>query len=469
MKVRLILVIGICALFFPGQLVFAQNLAEYPDYVIQPGDSLGYIADLFDTSVEEIVQLNNISDPDLISPGQMIKIPGFQGIQGTLSIISTDLGENFTYLPVKFQTDQDILIRINRLLSPTQVYAGSELIIPIPGNSDPLIPVSKIQENESGLETAVSLGINLQTLSLLNSQNDVNLAIAESILFAPATSERIALDLYAPPISEVVLSPLPLVQGGTEVIYIKSDHPIKLSGDLGGHPLNFFSENSGEYYALQGVYAMAEPGLTDFSLTGIFEDGNTYTFVQKILVVPGDFNEDPPLIVDPKTIDPSVTEPENELVLSLVSKVTPTKYWSEIFNSPAVYQEYNSLFGTRRRYNDDPTVTFHTGVDFAGGLTLPITAPAPGQVVFAGPLTVRGNAVFIDHGWGVFSGFFHQDTLLVKVGDFVTTGQQIGTVGNTGRVNGAGDYYGAGAHLHWELWVNGVQVDPLDWLSLIYP
>ena len=102
-------------------------------------------------------------------------------------------------------------------------------------------------------------------------------------------------------------------------------------------------------------------------------------------------------------------------------------------------------------------------------MTLPITAPAPGRVVFAGPLVVRGNTVFIDHGWGVFSGFFHKDTLNVSVGDMVETGDVIGTVGNTGRVNGAGDYAGAGAHLHWEVWVNKVQVDPLEWLLREFP
>jgi murein DD-endopeptidase MepM/ murein hydrolase activator NlpD len=104
---------------------------------------------------------------------------------------------------------------------------------------------------------------------------------------------------------------------------------------------------------------------------------------------------------------------------------------------------------------------FHTGLDFGGGDGLPITAPAAGQVVFAGPLTVRGNATIIDHGWGVYSGFWHQSAIQVQVGQMVEQNEVIGLVGGTGRVTGA--------HLHWELWVNGIQVDPLDWLIDTYP
>ena len=81
--------------------------------------------------------------------------------------------------------------------------------------------------------------------------------------------------------------------------------------------------------------------------------------------------------------------------------------------------------------------------------------------MFAGPWTVRGNATVIDHGWGVYSGFWHQSAIQVQVGDMVEQNQVIGLVGGTGRVTGA--------HLHWELWVNGVQVDPLDWLIQAYP
>ena len=98
---------------------------------------------------------------------------------------------------------------------------------------------------------------------------------------------------------------------------------------------------------------------------------------------------------------------------------------------------------------------------YGGGDGLPITAPASGVVVFTGPWTVRGNATVIDHGWGVYSGFWHQSATQVQVGQTVKIGDVIGLVGGTGRVTGA--------HLHWELWVNGVQVDPLDWLNQTYP
>jgi len=454
---------------FPVVPASAQESTIYPKYVIQSGDSLGYIADLFGTTVNEIVSLNQISNPDLVSPGDVILVPSFSGISGTLLIRPSELGEYYSYLPIKYQTEEKTLDLINQILSPSQVYAGSQLIIPIQDENQILKPVKYNRQDISGLEYAVLSDQNPQLLNQLNRQHNLSLIPAGSVIFVPQSSSFNSVSLFAPDLTNVSLYPLPLKQGGTEVIEIQSDKPVTISGTLGEYPLIFFNEKPGKYIALQGIHALAKPGLVNLTIDCVFADGLKTSNSQSVLLTPGVFDVDPPLSVDPATIDPAVTGPENELVRSLISSVTPLKMWTGIFSSPAYYQEYNSLFGTRRQYNDDPTITFHTGVDFAGGLTLPITAPAPGKVVFAGPLTVRGNTVFIDHGWGVFSGFFHQDTILVKAGDQVVTGQQIGTVGNTGRVNGSGDYYGAGAHLHWELWVNGVQVNPLDWLVQEYP
>jgi murein DD-endopeptidase MepM/ murein hydrolase activator NlpD len=223
------------------------------------------------------------------------------------------------------------------------------------------------------------------------------------------------------------------------------------------------------FFALQGIHAMVEPGVTNLKLSVISEDGNTMPFEQSILIQSGNFTTDPPLTVDPETINPQNTVSEENLVKEFVANITEEKYWSGIFQSPAFYQEYTSYFGSRRTYNNDPKISFHSGLDFGGGVTLPIVAPADGKVVFSGFLPIRGNAIFIDHGLGIYTGYFHQSLLSVSEGQNVTTGQKIGEVGNTGRVSNATDYPGAGAHLHWEVWVNGVQVNPLDWLNQEYP
>lgn len=88
-------------------------------------------------------------------------------------------------------------------------------------------------------------------------------------------------------------------------------------------------------------------------------------------------------------------------------------------------------------------------------------APADGEVVFTASLVVRGNVVVIDHGWGVYSAYDHFSEILVQPGDIVRTGQTIGLGGETGRTTGP--------HLHWEVWVGGVQIDPADWLEQGYP
>jgi murein DD-endopeptidase MepM/ murein hydrolase activator NlpD len=183
-----------------------------------------------------------------------------------------------------------------------------------------------------------------------------------------------------------------------------------------------------------------------------------------------DYPYDRPLTVDPSTIDPSVTKPEDAQWTALAGPATPQKYWNEPFQLPSPLPKdyclesgdcWTSRFGNRRSYNGGPYSFFHTGLDIAGGEGTEIFAPAPGVVVFAGPLTVRGNATMIDHGWGVYSGYMHQSEIKVKVGDRVEEGQVIGLVGGTGRVEGP--------HLHWEVWVGGVQVDPLEWLESSFP
>jgi murein DD-endopeptidase MepM/ murein hydrolase activator NlpD len=265
-------------------------------------------------------------------------------------------------------------------------------------------------------------------------------------------------------ISELEINILPLSQGQTGVITVTAATEATFSGFLGAYPLHFFNDGKGNYITMQGIHAMQEPGNYPLTIQGTFADGTTFGFTQLINIQAGRFPYDPPLVVDPATLDPAITKPENDLWSSLSAPATPIKMWQGIFAfpaPPAFYDCYTSWYGDRRSYNDSPYNYFHTGLDFCTGAGTEIYSVAPGTVVFAGPLTVRGNAVMIDHGWGVYTAYMHLSETRINTGDQVIAGQLIGISGGTGRV--------AGPHLHWEVIVGGVQVQPLDWLAYQYP
>ena len=83
--------------------------------------------------------------------------------------------------------------------------------------------------------------------------------------------------------------------------------------------------------------------------------------------------------------------------------------------------------------------------------------PAAGLVAMAEPLNVRGNAVVIDHGRGIFTGYWDLSEIKVTVGQELRTGDLIGLVGTTGL--------STGAHLHWELRIYGIAVDPMQFVT----
>lgn len=98
---------------------------------------------------------------------------------------------------------------------------------------------------------------------------------------------------------------------------------------------------------------------------------------------------------------------------------------------------------------------YHLGYDLAVTEKSPIEAANDGVVVFAGDLGIYGNAVIIDHGFGVSTLYAHMSSIGVKVGDVVKKKQIIGRTGDTGLA--------AGDHLHFAVLVQGVPVLPIEW------
>ena len=112
----------------------------------------------------------------------------------------------------------------------------------------------------------------------------------------------------------------------------------------------------------------------------------------------------------------------------------------------------SGVYGSQRFYNGEPRRP-HFGIDIAAPRGTEVVAPAPGKVTLAEPdMYFEGGLIFIDHGLKLTSAYMHLDTLRVKPGDEVRTGDVIATVGSTGR--------STGPHLDWRMFWRGQRIDP---------
>jgi murein DD-endopeptidase MepM/ murein hydrolase activator NlpD len=117
---------------------------------------------------------------------------------------------------------------------------------------------------------------------------------------------------------------------------------------------------------------------------------------------------------------------------------------------------YSSPFGLRRYFNEQPRKP-HSGLDIAAAAGTPVIAPAPARVIRTGSYFFNGNTIFLDHGYGLITMYCHLQSIDVKEGQTVKTGDIIGKVGKTGRVTGA--------HLHWSVSLNNARIDPSLFMS----
>jgi len=143
---------------------------------------------------------------------------------------------------------------------------------------------------------------------------------------------------------------------------------------------------------------------------------------------------------------------EAVLIREVLSKRSPQRLWAGSFQPP-VEGPVSSPFGVRRFYNGKRR-GYHSGLDIAAPRGTPVLAAAAGVVALAGDLFYTGKTVFLDHGLGLCTAYFHMDSLAVAEGDRIAAGAPLGRVGSTGR--------STGAHLHWGVYVAGVKADPLS-------
>lgn len=153
-------------------------------------------------------------------------------------------------------------------------------------------------------------------------------------------------------------------------------------------------------------------------------------------------------------------EQENDSARDLGRRAQDTpSLWTLPFLKPRT-SKVTSRFGAGRVFNGR-VQSSHVGIDYRGKLGEPVVAANRGVVALVGDFFLAGNVVYVDHGDGIVTGYFHLSEVDVAQGDTVERGQEIGLVGATGRVTGP--------HLHWSARFGALTIDPADLLALRPP
>jgi murein DD-endopeptidase MepM/ murein hydrolase activator NlpD len=253
---------------------------------------------------------------------------------------------------------------------------------------------------------------------------------------------------------ELRVEPMELTQGGTLAIEVQSNRAVTLTGTLGELPLDFV-ELEGSYWALAGFASWAVVGPGEITVEARSTLGEQVSVTDVVTVTYGQF---PSEVIDIPTereylLDPEIVRAERERLEAIYAQRSSRKLWGDVFGYPVNELIITSAYGAIRQYDTGPGR--HAGVDLDGETGDPAYAAASGEVALAEALQVRGNTVIIDHGLGVYSMYCHLSDLAIQEGEAVSKGQVVGNLGSTGL--------STGTHLHWEIRVGGVAVDPFEW------
>ncbi len=151
---------------------------------------------------------------------------------------------------------------------------------------------------------------------------------------------------------------------------------------------------------------------------------------------------------------------ESRRLWEILSSFNPDAVPSSAFILPVGGARESSHYGDRRIFlysGGESSRSLHYGIDYAVPVGTPVKAPAAGTVILAVDRKLTGNSMVIEHGPGIYTLYYHLDKLMADEGSRVEQGEIIAESGITGLATGA--------HLHWELRVNGVPVDPLLFLN----
>src|SRR5215203_1699084 len=230
------------------QPVSAQ--ASSPVYIVQAGDTLTLIASRFNVTINDLITANPSIDPNFLSEGQQIIIPGLEGVTGVLETEVIAFGDSLRSLSRRTQVSDVQLRKLNRLISPTELYVGVSLIIPTREEQSELNTRTSPSMGESLFELAIRQGSDAWTLAAVNKLSGTWNALPGDILYSPIDSGQGNATGLPSAFVSASIEPLPMMQGSTEIIQVRLQEDTSISGMLVDKQLVFFQAN-GDQVALQ--------------------------------------------------------------------------------------------------------------------------------------------------------------------------------------------------------------------------
>ncbi len=367
--------------------------------VVSVGETLFSLAAQSGFTVNDLGELNALTNPSLLLAGQKVKLPA--PILQNIRLHRVAAGETVVALAAQYAISPALLRQANRLVCGSCLVVGQLLRVP---------------------------------------QSNV-------ITNLPAPFETVDVAPYVPR------------QGETIVVRVKVSAPLdSIVGSIAGRPLNFVMREENLYIGLSGVGAFQDPGVYSITLRAIATNGEASLVNGRFQVGQGNFGFET-LNLAPKLVpllDPQINQAERDDLDQILSSFSANQFWNGALKLP-VNSKIVSYYGTRRNFNRHTLDTYHSGIDVTARVGTPVQASAAGRVVATRLFNIRGNVVILDHGRGVFTLYCHLSKFNVEEGQIVDVDDVLGYSGNTGR--------SLGPHVHWELAVGGVTVNPLAWVD----
>jgi hypothetical protein len=260
------------------------------------------------------------------------------------------------------------------------------------------------------------------------------------------------------PVRSIALSSQPMVRGQTALLRVETDQLAFCHAQYLGQHEPCYREGPSHFAVPIGVSALEAAGVYPLRVE-VLSGERSASLNLRMDVAAGRYGFQ---VINPPAslaglMDPGLMASEEAHLAQWRSLRSSERRWDLPLAYPLEREvPISADYGDRRSYGGSVS-GYHSGVDYRAWTGMAVLAPADGVVVMAEHLEMRGNAVLLDHGWGLVTGYWHLSRIDVEVGDMIERGQPFAAVGNTGL--------STGAHLHWEVWANGVSVDGKQWLS----